>query len=173
MEGLSVVGFSGGGYRGQRYTGLPDTLTRTGSASTRTGQPGQWLRSASSSPAVRPADPLQERGLGHHQRPRREITGNTTRNIQLTGDVIGTTTDGTGSVANSRRRRPDHRRPRYNTIGGTAAGTGNVISGNTQNGVEIRTGIEDTMSSSSNIIGLDSSGSTSALPKRLERCRDR
>lgn len=61
---------------------------------------------------------------------------NTTGNV-VQGNFIGTTSDGTGGLGNAVAGIGIDTSAAGNTVGGTAAGAGNVISGNTQDGVEI------------------------------------
>ena len=67
--------------------------------------------------------------------------------------MIGTNAAGTAALA-IRQRRADRRRLDDNTIGGTAAGAGNTISGNLGDGVHITGGSSDNLVEG-NLIGTN------------------
>ena len=98
------------------------------------------------------------------------ISGNTAVGVQISGanatgnlvagNLIGTDSTGTVALANGTGVQIDTGAP-GNTIGGTAAGTRNVISGNQANGVEIDRSSRNVVTG--NFIGINAAGS-SALP---------
>ena len=95
------------------------------------------------------------------------VTGSTTKDNQLVGNLIGTSPDGSGSVANQGDGVQITGGANYNTVGGTAAGQGNVISGNVRNGVEISGAGATYNVVEGNIIGLDPSGQSSEIPNGM------
>src|SRR5262249_2489599 len=88
-----------------------------------------------------------------------EIDGGA-RETVVAGNYIGTDVSGTVAVSN-RTHGVLIDDARYNTVGGSLPGAGNVISGNVANGVEIRgggnnLGFENTVAG--NLIGTDRTG---------------
>jgi titin len=104
---------------------------------------------------------------------RNVISGNTTRGIdifangtsgnQVLGNYIGTTADGTSALPNGDDGVAIDFGASANTVGGTDAGAGNLISGNLNNGVEIFAAGAANNQVLGNHIGTDVSG-ISALP---------
>ena len=91
------------------------------------------------------------------------ITGtNTTGNV-VSGNYIGTNVAGTNAMANAAQGILISAEASDNTIGGTATGALNVISGNTNNGIRIQEASTTGNTIAGNYIGLDSTGGT-ALP---------
>ena len=89
--------------------------------------------------------------------------GSTTTALAITGNYIGTNAAGTAAVANAVggiRWASSISGTSGVTVGGTAAGQGNVISGNTGIGVRVTLGAPTL---NGNIIGLNAAG-TAALP---------
>jgi hypothetical protein len=95
------------------------------------------------------------------------ISGSGTTGIQVVADDIGTSPDGSESVSNQGDGVQINAGATSNTIGGSAGSQGNVISANTGNGVEISGSTTHSNFIDRNIIGLDSSGSVTALPNGL------
>lgn len=85
--------------------------------------------------------------------------GNGAQNTVIQGNLIGVDLSGTASIANLIGVRIAE--SSNTTVGGTTAGLGNTISGNTQNGVEIVAATGTLLQG--NLIGTNSSG-TSAIP---------
>jgi hypothetical protein len=83
------------------------------------------------------------------------ISGNASGN-QVQGNLIGTDGTGTAALPNSTGVRIDGGGASNNAIGGTAAGAGNVISGNTHEGIVITSSGNLVQG---NFIGTDASGS--------------
>ena len=84
-----------------------------------------------------------------------EIAGSGTNNDVVAGNYIGTDVTGLVRLANNNGIEFSDVNPANNTIGGTAAGAGNVISGNTNDGILLDgtgTVVE------SNLIGTDKTG---------------
>ncbi len=88
------------------------------------------------------------------------IGHSTTTNNLVQGNRIGTSLDGSAAVANLNGVVID--KAPSNTIGGAAAGEGNVISGNTNNGVIIQGSTAENNRLEGNIIGADAN-QTSAV----------
>jgi hypothetical protein len=90
------------------------------------------------------------------------ITGSASGNV-ITGNYVGTKVNGSTALPNGwgvvvvNNGGSD---PTGTTIGGTAAGTGNVISGNSNNGIDLALG---STTVAGNIVGLNAAG-TSAVP---------
>ena len=80
-------------------------------------------------------------------------------NHRIEGNYIGTNADGTATLPNSVNG--VHILDSNSTVGGTAAGAGNLISGNNQNGVNLDGGVGNKIEG--NYIGTNANG-TSALP---------
>jgi CSLREA domain-containing protein len=76
------------------------------------------------------------------------------------GNYIGTDLSGTAAIANDEHGISIDGAPN-NTIGGTAVGAGNVVSGNTLHGVEIIFGGATNNTVQGNLIGTDRSGAAS------------
>ncbi|MES2354813.1 MAG: NosD domain-containing protein [Pseudomonadota bacterium] len=87
-----------------------------------------------------------------------ELSGTTGTTIQ--GNYIGTNAAGTSAIANTGNGIKIELASDNNTIGGSAAGAGNVISGNSDNGIDINASSDITILG--NYIGVDAA-STSAL----------
>jgi titin len=66
-----------------------------------------------------------------------EIVNADTRNNVIQGNLIGTNLGGTAAIANTADGVLIRTGARNNTVGGTASGAGNIISGNGNDGVEI------------------------------------
>jgi titin len=77
---------------------------------------------------------------------------------QVLGNFIGTDSTGTSAVANGYSGVSLQNGPQFNVIGGAVAGEGNVISGNSNNGVYIVNSGTDNNTISGNFIGLDATG---------------
>lgn len=98
-----------------------------------------------------------------------QISGNSNAGVKIEGtnatgnfvqgNLIGTDAAGTGPLGNKNGVEIDN--APTNTIGGAAAGAGNVISGNRKNGVLLRDGADGNVVQE-NLIGLNSAG-TAAL----------
>ena len=84
----------------------------------------------------------------------------TTGNVVL-GNLIGTTKDGAGSIGNGTSGVIIQNSARANTIGGTATGAGNVISGNTAAGILITSAGASGNLVLGNLIGTSKSGAAS------------
>jgi hypothetical protein len=87
------------------------------------------------------------------------IAGSDTTSNTVSGNYIGTDTNGTAALANGEHGVVIEDSAQGNTVGGSSAGEGNLISGNTNDGVRI-----DGFGAEGNVvignhIGLDSSGS--------------
>jgi len=87
------------------------------------------------------------------------IDGPSTTNNQVLGNLIGTNASGTSDVPNTSGGVTLTGTVRSTTIGGTAAGARNIISGNTGFGVEVENG-SNLNSIKGNFIGTNSSGTT-------------
>ncbi|MEK6261443.1 MAG: hypothetical protein AABP62_22825 [Planctomycetota bacterium] len=83
-------------------------------------------------------------------------TFGTTTNNNVQGNYIGTSVNGTAAIGNSLSGVQVN--ATGNTIGGTVAGAGNVISGNVQHGVLIQGGINVANLVQGNLIGTSASG---------------
>jgi titin len=105
------------------------------------------------------------------------ISGNTTNGVDITGagssgntvvgNQIGTNASGTAALANGGDGVFLSGGAAGNTVGGTAAGAANVISGNTTNGVAIDGGGSNLNAVSGNLIGTDAAG-TAALANGVD-----
>jgi len=87
-----------------------------------------------------------------------DIAGNGTASNVVEGNIIGTAANGTSSLANGRGVVVENGAS-GNTIGGTTPGAGNVVSGNTGDGIAFT---DDGTSANvvvGNLIGVDSTGS--------------
>jgi parallel beta-helix repeat protein len=91
-----------------------------------------------------------------------EIAGTGTNNNLIQGNRIGTDTAGTVGVANLYGVLCDNGTS-GNTIGGTVAGAGNVVSGNTFDGIAVQDTGTSNILIQGNKIGTDAAG-TAALP---------
>jgi CSLREA domain-containing protein len=99
---------------------------------------------------------------------RNVISGNNSRGVQFSGDaadgntvagnLIGTTINGNADLGNTTDGVGITGSADNNTVGGTAAGARNVISGNDDEGVEINTAGTTGNTVAGNIIGLDVTG---------------
>src|SRR5262249_7551658 len=98
-----------------------------------------------------------------------QITGSNTRNNRLRGNVIGTNVSGTAALANQGDGVLIDGAAQTNPVGGPTPAAGNLISGNSREGVEIYKtdvgGLKDTRNNTvqGNVIGTDVSG-TLPLP---------
>jgi hypothetical protein len=169
VKGLSIVSFGGGGVKVSGSQGVtlnddwvgfdPDEVSKGNGAF------GVEFSGGANE------DTLSRSVVSSNTGPGVLITGTGTQKNVLTGDFIGTTTDGTDAAPNRGDGVQITAGASYNSIGGTGAGQGNVISGNTQNGVEI-VGNGGTTSPDAqhnvvqqDVIGLEASAATSsALP---------
>ena len=86
------------------------------------------------------------------------VTGTTTPVNLVQGNFIGTTADGLHALGNTEDGVQLSNASNY-TIGGTAAGAGNVISGNSGNGIQVLDGATATVIVG-NLIGTDKTGAT-------------
>jgi CSLREA domain-containing protein len=88
------------------------------------------------------------------------MAGATTSGNQIQGNYIGTNAAGNGALPNVQHGITVRGGATNNTIGGTAAGAGNVISGNTVYGIEINgsSGGAGSTTVQGNFIGTDASG---------------
>ena len=89
-----------------------------------------------------------------------QLTGSTTVNNTISGNYIGVQADGTASLAN--RFGVNIRGAADNTIGGDQLGEGNLVSGNTFDGIYLFTTGTNGNSIAGNFVGTDYSG-TAAL----------
>jgi titin len=89
-----------------------------------------------------------------------EITGAASAGNVVAGNVIGTNAAGTAALANGASGVSINGGGEGNTIGGIAAGAGNVISGNETNGVEIANAGSDGNLIAGNVIGTNAAGTT-------------
>jgi hypothetical protein len=89
-----------------------------------------------------------------------EIASDATTGNSVEGDSIGTNAAGTAALANAYDGVYVTDESSDTTIGGTTAGTGNVISGNADDGVDIDNSTDNTVTG--NLIGTDAAG-TGAL----------
>ena len=104
------------------------------------------------------------------------VTGAAATGNQIRGNYIGVNTLGSGAVPNTNGGVILQSSAGSNVIGGTAAGAGNVISGNGQRGVFVQTSANGN-SIQGNMIGLNAAGSL-VLGKRAtastsSACRER
>src|SRR4029077_11853198 len=88
------------------------------------------------------------------------IDGSGTNQNLVQGNFIGLNVNGNAAIANGSSGGSIYGVAQSNTVGGTAPGTGNVISGNTYQGLTL-----DGVSTSGNLVqgnyfGLDATGST-------------
>ncbi len=79
--------------------------------------------------------------------------GQTMRSVSIQGNYIGTDINGTTAIGNTRYGIYLFQQASGITIGGSVAGAGNLISGNTSDGIRADSGIYNTISG--NIIGLE------------------
>ncbi len=96
-----------------------------------------------------------------------EITGDGTTNNLIEGNLIGTNAAGTVAAANKADGILIHNGASNNTVGGTASGAGNVISGNGNDGIEI---VNDSTTNNlvqGNFIGTNLSG-TGAIANKVD-----
>ncbi len=84
----------------------------------------------------------------------------TFRSVRVQGNYIGTDINGTTAIGNTRYGVYLYQQASGNTIGGSVAGAGNVISGNFSDGIRSENGIYNTIQG--NTIGLNASGTTLA-----------
>lgn len=92
-----------------------------------------------------------------------QMAGSAANNNTIQGCYIGTDATGTSALANAGRGVLLYGSAHHNTIGGTTAGAGNVISGNGNCGIEFQqTGTNNNLIQG-NRIGINATGST-ALP---------
>jgi len=84
----------------------------------------------------------------------------TFRSIKVQGNYIGTDINGTTAIGNSRYGIYLFQQASGNTIGGSVSGAGNLIAGNTSDGIRSENGIYNTIQG--NTIGLSSSGTALA-----------
>ena len=89
------------------------------------------------------------------------IEGSTTLNNEVIGNYIGTDPTGTSAMQNGTNGIYILSGSSYNRIGGTQAGYGNVISGNSFTGINLNTAYDNDILS--NCVGLDANGNT-AVP---------
>ena len=157
VQGLSIVGFKGGGVEVSGVTGV--TLNENwvgitpdqGSVGNTTF--GVELTGGATNAVISDSVISANKGNGL------VIDGSTHNEVE--GNTIGLTPDGTDSEANQGDGVLLVSYAGYNTIGGTAVGQRNVISSNLNEGVEIGQGTQHNVVAG-NIIGLDSSGSSFA-----------
>jgi CSLREA domain-containing protein len=89
-----------------------------------------------------------------------EITGSGATGNLVQGNLIGTTASGSSGLANFGNGIQISSSASNNTIGGTAAGAGNVISGNNSDGIEITGSGATGNLVQGNLIGTTASGSS-------------
>jgi CSLREA domain-containing protein len=89
-----------------------------------------------------------------------EITGSGATGNLVQGNLIGTTASGSSGLANYGNGIQISSSASNNTIGGTAAGAGNVISGNNSDGIEITGSGATGNLVQGNLIGTTASGSS-------------
>ena len=87
-----------------------------------------------------------------------QITGATAKNNFVTGNYIGTDVTGSVDLGNTTDGILVTSGANNNTIGGTAAGAGNVISGNNRDGIEISVSTTTTTLVVGNLIGTTAAG---------------
>jgi CSLREA domain-containing protein len=85
---------------------------------------------------------------------------NNSKNNQVLGNYVGTKADGLAALPNDIGVKIDGGASTGNVIGGTALGAGNLISGNSQSGVQLQSSAV-TNRVEGNIIGLNADGSAS------------
>ncbi len=96
-----------------------------------------------------------------------EIVGEGTTNNLIVGNFIGTNAAGTAAIANKADGVLLRTKASENTVGGTASGAGNVISGNGNDGVEIVDAGTKNNLVFGNSIGTDASG-TFAIANKFD-----
>lgn len=90
------------------------------------------------------------------------IEGTASTNNRVMGNYVGLNGTGTAAIANSQYGVRLVTGTRFNTVGGTNIGEGNVISGNLRSGVDMNTGSRDNVVQG-NLIGTSKWG-TNAIP---------
>ena len=90
------------------------------------------------------------------------IEGITSTNNRVMGNYVGLNGAGTGAIANGQYGVRFVMGAKFNTVGGTNIGEGNVISGNLKSGVDMNTGSRDN-TIQGNLIGTSRFG-TNAVP---------
>jgi alpha-tubulin suppressor-like RCC1 family protein len=98
------------------------------------------------------------------------VSGANTINNVVQGNYIGTNITGTAAVGNISSGVALAQGANHNTIGGTAAGAGNVISGNNARGVALLDSGTSSNLVQGNLIGTNAAG-TAALPNALSGVR--
>jgi len=94
------------------------------------------------------------------------IEGTTSTNNVVQGNYIGLANAGTSAIANGQYGIRLLSGARFNTVGGTNAGEGNVISGNTKSGLDINTGAQNN-TVQGNLIGTSKSGTNAVANSEL------
>ncbi len=162
IDGLSIanVGTSNNVVAGNLIGTTPD-----GTGSIANGSYGVLIENGASSEIIGGTSPYQ----------RNVISGNAGFGVYITdsgygtsgnlveGNYIGTTADGSTALTNQYIGVQIDNGTYANTVGGTATGAGNVISGNSFDGVLITNSGTSNNLVAGNLIGLDSTGLT-ALP---------
>src|SRR5262249_34049963 len=87
-----------------------------------------------------------------------EISGVTSAGNLVQGNLIGTNSGGTAAIANATDGVLITNGATFNTLGGGTTGAGNLISGNTEFGVEISGGGTSSDMVAGNLIGTEAGG---------------
>jgi trimeric autotransporter adhesin len=182
LDGIAnnTIGGTTTGERNLISGNLGDGIEITGSASTGNVVQGNYigldvtgtLDGGNLGDGIRIANGASNNTIGSTDAGGRNIiSGNNNNGIQLEGsgttgntvigNYIGTNAAGTGAIANSTDGIAIRANADGNTIGGTTAGAGNVVSGNGLQGIAIFLGADNTVVQG-NLVGTNASG-TAAL----------
>ncbi len=155
VKGLVIDSFGGTGVliTGAPYDTITDDyigVTATGNVPAGNGYDGVHLTSGAQDDVV--SDDVISANGGHGV----DIDGGSHNNT-VEGSMIGTNSTGTKPLGNKDSGVYIENKSNSNVIGGTAAGTGNVLSGNMLRGVHIDSGSSKNVVEG-NVIGTDSTG---------------
>jgi len=153
IDGIRVDGGDGNVIQGN-YIGTDVT----GTADLGNAFDGIWLTNGANNNTIGGAAAGERNVISGNNRDGVNVENSANNRIQ--GNYIGTNAAGTAPLGNGRDGIGLNNAASLNTIGGTALGAGNVLSGNVSNGIELNGAGTANNVVFGNIIGLDFAGNT-------------
>jgi hypothetical protein len=149
---------SGAGTQSDFVQGNYIGTNAAGTAALPNGQHGIWVRAAATGNTIGGTSAAPRNVISGNASQGVRIDGAGTTNNAVSGNYVGTDAAGTTAIANGAGGVAIVNSAANNTVGGVAAGSGNLISGNTTHGVLINGAGTDGNTLARNLIGTDATG---------------
>ncbi|MBV9868209.1 MAG: CSLREA domain-containing protein [Abitibacteriaceae bacterium] len=163
IKALGIIGFTNTGNSGIHISGSSSNLVQgcyigvNSSSAVSSNETGVLIDNSSTNNVIGGTTTATRNIISGNTADGVDISGNGVTGNVIEGNYIGTNVGGTASVQNGIGVNVEASAS-GNTIGGTAAGAGNVISGNMEGGVSLNAANNNTVEG--NLIGADATGST-------------